>query len=405
MMHIARRMSSVARRPETFLSESMLSLGTRSIYTDEHDLFRRSVRKFWTDQVQPQHKQWEADGQVSREIWREAGKQSLLGLTVPAAYGGPELDVLFASITWQEQHYSGCTGPGFALHSEIVAPYLMHYGSEEQKKAFLPRMVSGELITAIAMTEPAAGSDLQGMKTTARESSGGDLVLNGSKTFITNGAMCDLVIVCARTDPAAKAAKGISLLLVETGMAGFKKGRRLDKIGLKAQDTSELYFTDVRVPKTHVLGRLNDGFPMLMKELPQERLMIADMAVAAAEALFEATRTWCKTRVAFGQPLISKQVVAHKLANMKMATAQTRLFVDKCIELHAQRALDAPTACMAKIMATELQNRIADDAVQLHGGTGFMADTDVGRGFVDARVQRIYGGSNEVLTDVVARTL
>jgi alkylation response protein AidB-like acyl-CoA dehydrogenase len=264
---------------------------------------------------------------------KRPARRRLLGVTVPTEYNGLGLDVLYAAIGWGEQHVSGCTGPGFALHAEIVAPYIMHYGSEAQKKHFLPPMVAGDMITAIAMTEPGAGSDLQGMKTTARVD-GGDLVLNGSKTYITNGVLSDMVIVCARTDPTVKAAKGISLLLVETSMKGFKKGRRLDKIGLKAQDTSELYFDDVRVPiKTHLLGPLNRGFVMLMEQLPQERMMIAEMGVSAAEAVFEHTRTWCKERMAFGKPLLANQVVAHKLAKMKIDIVQTRLFVDKCLQL------------------------------------------------------------------------
>lgn len=402
---MASRMLSTESRPETFEAETMTTIGARSIFTDEHDQFRTSVRRFWQERVAPHHAKWEAAGQVPRELWQEAGKASLLGVTVPTEYNGLGLDVLYAAIGWGEQHLSGCTGPGFALHAEIVAPYIMHYGSEAQKKYFLPPMVAGDMITAIAMTEPGAGSDLQGMKTTARVE-GGDLVLNGSKTYITNGVLADTVIVCARTDPNVKAAKGISLLLVETSMKGFKKGRRLDKIGLKAQDTSELYFDDVRVPiKTHLLGPLNRGFVMLMEQLPQERMMIAEMGVSAAEAVFEHTRKWCKERMAFGKPLVANQVVAHKLAKMKIDIVQTRLFVDKCLLLLSQGKLDAPTACMAKVAASDLQNRIADEGVQLHGGHGFMADDFIGRAFVDARVQRIYGGSNEVLIDVVARTL
>lgn len=283
-------------------------------------------------------------------------------------------------------------------------PYILKYGTAEQKERILPKLISGEWIAAIAMTEPGAGSDLQGVRTTAEKTEGGDFILNGSKTFITNGAMADVVIVVAKTDT-AKGAHGISLLIVEEGMEGFKRGRKLKKMGLKAQDTSELFFDNVKVPSANLLGPENKGFYMLMQELPQERLLIADMGVAAAEACFEWTRTYVKERKAFGKHLVDLQTIRHKLAELKTEVVIGRTFVDQCLELHAEERLDGGMASMAKYWATDLQSRVADECVQLHGGAGYMWEYPVARAYADARVQRIYGGSNEIMKELIARSL
>lgn len=327
----------------------------------------------------------------------------MLGVTVPEQYGGMGLDVLYSAVNWEEQAYSLNTGPGWALHSEIVCPYIVHYGTEEQKKNYLPKLVSGEWISAIAMTEPGAGSDLQGMRTNAIKS-GDDYIINGSKTFITNGYLSDLVIVCAKTDP-TKGAKGISLFLVETSTPGFKKGRILQKMGMKAQDTSELFFEDMRVPKSALLGEEGKGFTYLMKELPQERLLIADQAIAACESVFELTRTYVKERKAFGNPIGDLQTIKHKLAEMKTEICVGRAFTDRCIELLKEKKLDNATASMAKYWLTDLQGKVTNNCVQLHGGWGYMWEFSVCRAFADARVQQIYGGTNEIMKELIARTI
>lgn len=393
-------------RPEPQYAETLTALGTRRIFNEQHDMVRETARRFFNEQVVPYHAQWEKDGQISRQCWLEAGRNGLLCTTMPEKYGGAGADILTAAVVWEEQSYTLCTGPGFPLHSEIVAPYILSYGTEAQKEKFLPKMVSGEWIGAIAMTEPGAGSDLQGMRTTAiQDAKTGDFILNGQKTFITNGAMADFVIVCAKSDPSSKGSKGISLVLVENGMKGFDRGKKLNKLGLKAQDTSELFFDNVRIPKENLLGPLNEGFRLLMQELPQERLLIADMSVASAEAAFEVTRSYSHQRHAFGQPLVKQQLLRHKMATLKTQIVVGRTFVDQCLELHQQHRLDTATASMAKIWCTDMQGRVADETVQMFGGHGFIWDSHVARHFADARVQRIYGGSNEVLNEVIARTL
>ena len=290
----------------------------------------------------------------------------MLGCTVPEDYGGMGADIKYASVGWQEQGFSGFTGPGWALHSEICCPYIVNYGTEEQKNHWLPQMVSGECITAIAMTEPGAGSDLQGMRTVAVKD-GDDYIIDGSKTFITNGWLADMVIVCAKTDTSVAGAKGISLFLVDTKTPGFKKGSKLNKMGMKAQDTAELFFEGMRVPKTALLGKEGEGFKYLMKELPQERLLIADMGLAAAEGCYEATRTYVKERQAFGKPLMKLQTIQHKMAEIKTELVIGRTFTDYCIDLHNDKKLDSATASMAKYWITDLQNKVANDCVQLHG--------------------------------------
>jgi long-chain-acyl-CoA dehydrogenase len=390
-------------RIEPQQAPSLLEIGTRTIYDSDHDQYRTSCRNFYETKCKPFHKEWEKNGEVPRELWTDAGANGMLAVTVPEEYGGMGLDILYSSINWQEQSYSFCTGPGWALHSEIVAPYLVNYGTEELKQQYLPKMVSGECITAIAMTEPGAGSDLQAMRTNAVKD-GDDYIINGSKTFITNGWLSDMVIICAKTDPAL-GAKGISLFAVDTKTPGFVKGSKLKKIGMHAQDTAELFFEDMRVPKSALLGEEGKGFIYLMKELPQERLLIGDMGISAAEACYEVTRKYVNERKAFGSSLSKLQTIRHKLAEIKTECVIGRTFTDKCLQLHAAGKLDGGTASMNKYAMTDLQCKVADDCVQMHGGWGFMKDYDVANAYCDGRVQRIYGGANEIMKELIARSI
>lgn len=373
----------------------------RTLFSSEHDLFRSSVRKFLEAEAVPFHEQWEKEGQVPKDLWIKAGEQGFLCPCTPEEYGGVGADWLYTAIVDEEISRAFCSGIGWGLHSNIVGPYIEHYGSEAQKQKYLPKMVSGECVTAIAMTEPGAGSDLQGIKTTAVPD-GDEYVLNGSKTFITNGQHADMVIVVAKTDP-KEGAKGISLILVDEGTPGFSKGKNLEKVGMKAQDTSELFFQDVRVPKTNLLGEEGMGFVYLMQELPQERLGIAVNGLAAAESALERTVEYVKERQAFGKPIAAFQNTQFKLAELKTELTVARAFLDRCMELHLEGKLDAPTASMTKLHCTELQCKVLDECVQLHGGYGYMWEYAVARGWADARVQRIYGGTNEVMKLVIGR--
>ncbi|XP_012872523.1 PREDICTED: long-chain specific acyl-CoA dehydrogenase, mitochondrial [Dipodomys ordii] len=359
-------------RLETSSAKKLTDIGIRRIFSSEHDIFRESVRKFFQEEVIPYHSEWEKAGEVSRELWEKAGKQGLLGINIAEKHGGIGGDLFSTALTWEEQAYSNCTGPGFSLHSDIVMPYIANYGSKEQIEHFIPRMTEGKCIGAIAMTEPGAGSDLQGVRTNAKKD-GSDWILNGSKVFITNGWLSDVVIVVAVTNREARSpAHGISLFLVEDGMKGFIKGRKLHKMGLKAQDTAELFFEDVRLPAGALLGEENKGFYYLMQELPQERLLIADIAISACEFMFEETRNYVKQRKAFGKTVAHIQTVQHKLAELKTHICVTRAFVDSCLQLHEKKRLDSATASMAKYWASELQNSVAYECVQLHGGWGYM---------------------------------
>ncbi|KAA0196737.1 hypothetical protein HAZT_HAZT009024 [Hyalella azteca] len=348
---------------------------------------------------------WEENGQVSRELWLKAGEAGLLGTDTPAEHGGIGGDFKDAAIIMEELMYVNCSGPGFPLHSQIVMPYITHYGTTDQIEKFIPDMVAGKKIGAIAMTEPGAGSDLQGVATNARRD-GDDWILNGSKTFITNGYMADVVIVVAVTKPEAKSrAHGISLFLVEEGMKGFNKGRKLKKMGMKAQDTAELFFEDVRLPATALLGKENHGFYGLMQELPQERLLIGVMSTANCEWQFETTREYVKQRKAFGKTLSNLQTIQHKLAELKTKISVTRAFTDQCIELHNKGKLDGAMASMNKYWSSDMQNQVAYDCVQMHGGWGYMSEYPISKAYVDARVQSIYGGANEIMKELIARTI
>ena len=382
----------------------------RTLFSAEHNAFRDSFRTFLEREVAPFHEAWEEQGYVDRGVWNKAGENGFLCTSMPEAYGGAGVDRLFSMIEMEELGRAGLTGIGFSLHSEIVAPYLLHYGTEAQKKKYLPKMASGELVTAIAMSEPAAGSDLQGIKTTALRSDAGKgdhYVLNGSKTFITNGWHADLVVVVAKTNP-TEGAKGTSLFLVERGMVGFEKGKRLKKIGLKAQDTAELFFNAVKLPLDNLLGGdafLNRGFVCLMQELPWERLQIAVTAISSAQAAIDWTVAYVQERKAFGKSIATFQNTRYKLAELQTEVQIAQVFLDKCSELLLAEKLDTATASMAKYWCTDLQCKVMDECLQLHGGYGYMWEYPIARAFADARVQRIYGGTNEIMKEVVSRSM
>lgn len=375
----------------------------RTVYEEEHELFRGSVRKFLETEAAPFHHQWEKDGHVDRQLWVKAGEQGFLSPTVPEEFGGVGTDFRYNAIVTEEVGYAGLTGIGWGLHSDIAVPYIVRYGSQAQKEKYLPGCVSGDTIMAIAMTEPGAGSDLQGIKTTAVKD-GDDFILNGSKTFITNGQLADLVIVVAKTDPSA-GAKGISLFLVEDGTAGFSKGNNLDKVGMKAQDTSELFFQDVRISKDQLLGEEGMGFVYLMQDLPQERLSVALTAVANATATLEQTVSYVKERKAFGKEIATFQNTQFKLAEMETELDACRVYLDRCLELHIEEKLDAVTAAKIKLLSTDLQCKLIDECLQLHGGYGFMWEYPVARAFADSRVQRIYAGTNEIMKLIIGRDM
>ncbi len=375
-----------------------------SLYTSEHEDFRKTARTFFEREVIPFHDEWEKEGIVPRELWLKAGEAGLLCFDVPEEYDGPGVDDFrYNVILSEEQTRAGANGPGFSVHTDIIVPYLTSLGNDEQKKRWLPGTVSGEIITAIAMTEPGAGSDLQGIRTTAVDK-GDHYLLNGSKTFISNGINADLVIVVARTDPEA-GHKGISLLVVERGMEGFERGRNLDKIGLHAQDTSELSFTDVAVPKENLLGEEGEGFLYLMMNLPQERLIIAAQAVAASEAIVEMCLDYAKTREAFGKPIGKFQHNRFLIAEMATEARVARAFINECLEKHLEGKLEAVDASMAKWYATELQNKLVNQGVQLHGGYGYMMEFPIAKAYLDSRISTIYGGTTEIQKEIIGRSL
>ena len=378
----------------------------RTLFSEHHEQFRDTVRRFLEREVAPHHARWEDQGYVDREVWTKAGAAGLLCTSMPESFGGADADKLYAVVLFEEIARQGFTGLGFSLHSEIVAPYVLAYGTDAQKRRFLPGMARGEIIGAIAMSEPAAGSDLQGVRSTAVDQ-GDHYLLNGSKTFITNGWHADLVIVVAKTDPGA-GAKGTSLLLLERGMPGFEKGQRLKKVGMKAQDTSELFFDSVKVPVDNLLGgsnQLNRGFICLMEQLPWERIQIAIGAVASMQSVIDQTIAYVNERKVFGAAVATYQNTRWKLAELQTETQVARVFVDKCLELLMQDKLDTATASMAKYWCSDLQNKVIDECVQLFGGYGYMWEYPVARAWADARVQRIYGGTNEIMKEVISRTL
>ena len=379
----------------------------RTLFHADHEAFRDSFRRFMDKEIAPFHAQWEEQGYVDRAVWNKAGAQGFLCMTLPEVYGGSGVDKLYSVVQMEELERGGFSGLGYGLHNEIVAPYLLHYGTEAQKQKYLPPMARGEMVGAIAMSEPAAGSDLQGIKTTALAQPDGTYLLNGSKTFITNGWHADLVIVVAKTDPAA-GAKGTSLFLVERGMPGFEKGQRLKKLGLRAQDTSELFFDNVRLDASQLLGgepMRGKGFICLMEQLPWERLQIAMSGIAAAQWAIDTTLQYVKDRKVFGQPVAQFQNTRFTLAQLQTEVQIARVFVDRCCELLLSQQLDDAAASMAKYWCTDLQCKVMDECVQLHGGYGYMWEVPITRAYADARVQRIYGGTNEIMKEVIARRM
>ncbi len=379
-------------------------MSKRTIFTDEHRMFQEAFRRFCEREIVPHYEAWETAGIVPRELWRTAGQLGFLCMDVPEAYGGQGVaDYRYQAIVSEELARAGAPGVGFAIHTDMVVPYITRLGNEEQKQRWLPRLASGEWIGAVAMTEPNTGSDLAAVQTTAVRQ-GEHYLLNGQKTFISNGILADLVVVVARTDMQA-GARGLSLLVVEQDTAGFERGRNLDKIGLRAQDTAELFFHDVRVPAENLLGQENQGFYYLMQNLPQERLTIAVGAVAAAEAALEITVAYCQERTAFGRPVGKFQNSRFRLAEMKTEVEIGRVFVDHCILLHNQGELTAERAAMAKWWTTDMQVRVIDQCLQLHGGYGYMREYPIARAYLDSRAQKIYGGTNEIMKEIIGRSM
>ena len=378
----------------------------RTIFQEEHEMFRQSLKDFIAKEIIPFNAEWEKNKMVSRESWLKLGGNGFLCLQAPEEYGGVNIhDFRYNAIFTEELGLSGCSGPaiGYPLHSDIVFPYILHYGTEEAKKKYIPKMISGDYISAVAMTEPGAGSDLQNIRATA-EDKGDHYLINGSKTFITNGYLADVVVVAAKTDP-SKGAKGISLFIVDSQMEGFTKGLPFEKIGLHAQDTCELFFVDVKVPKENLLGKVGEGFKYLMTELAQERLIVSLAALSLAEFTLQITIEYVKSRPAFGKTVADFQNSRFKLAEMAAKLEQARIYCDQLVVLHNDKKVDAAMASAAKYMMTELQCEVADECVQLHGGYGYMWEYPVARAYADARVQRIYAGTNEIMKELIARKI
>jgi acyl-CoA dehydrogenase len=375
----------------------------RTVFRDDHEMLRASARRFFEKECLPKQAEWDKAGKVDRETWLKAGREGLLCLTLPTEYGGGGGDFGHAVIMSEEMHRSGVSGLGFSVHSDIIAPYIARIGNEEQKQRWLPHVCAGEAILAIAMTEPGTGSDLKAVRTSAVRD-GDEYIINGSKTFISNGLNANLVIVVCTTDPSA-GARGVSLIVVETTREGFRRGRKLDKVGLHAQDTTELFFDDVHVPACNLLGEEGKGFAYLMAELPQERLAIAVGAAAKLETCLEHTINYVKERKAFNQTVWDFQNTKFKLADIKTQAVAVRLMVDHYLGEHMRRRLTLEEAAIVKLFATETLGKVLDDMVQLHGGYGYMLEYPVARAFVDARVMRIYGGTSEVMRDLISRKL
>lgn len=374
------------------------------MYTEEHRMFRDAFRQFVQREAVPYQEQWDTAGIVDRSIWHKAGAGGFLCMDVPEEYGGMGArDFRFNTIVSEEMIRAGVVGPGFSVHTDIIVPYIATYGTAAQKQRWLPKLVSGEWVAAVGMTEPGTGSDLQNVQTTAVRQ-GDHYLLNGQKTFITNGILSDLVVVVARTAP-DPGYQGISLLVVERGMEGFERGRNLDKVGLKAQDTAELFFRDVKVPVDNLLGQEGMGFVYLMQQLPQERLIIGIQGIATAEAALDLTINYCKERTAFGRPIGKFQNSRFKLAEMKTEVTIGRVFADHCINLLNAGELTAETASMAKYWLTDLQCRVVDECVQLHGGYGYMLEYPIARAYIDSRASRIYGGTNEIMKEIIGRAM
>jgi acyl-CoA dehydrogenase len=377
----------------------------RPVYNEEHGMLRDAMRGFIKAEITPHFARWEEAGIVDRSYWAAAGQAGILCPNIPEAYGGAGGSFKHNAIVVEEIGYGGYAGPmtNFSVHSDVCAGYILNAGTEEQKQHWLPRMVRGETVCAIAMTEPGTGSDLQGIRTRAVRQ-GDTFRINGAKTFISNGQHCDLVIVVARTSD-APGAKGLSLILVEADRPGFRRGRKLHKLGHLSSDTSEMFFDDVEVPVSNLMGAEGTGFATLMTELPQERLVIAIQSMASAQKAFDITCTYVRERQAFGQPIASFQNTRYKLADLKADLLVGWSFVDQCLEKHERRQLSALDASTAKLWCTEMHGRLVDQCLQFHGGYGFMREYEICRLYADARVQRIYGGTSEIMRELISRSL
>ncbi len=375
----------------------------RHLFREEHEMFRESVRKFVEKEIVPYHAQWEKDGIVPRELWRKAGAQGMLCCTVPEAYGGLGLDYLFDVVVFEELWRAGASGPGFLIHTDLVATYILSFGTEAQKKKFLPKMVSGEWIGSLGMTEPHAGSDLKAIRTRAvRE--GDDFVINGQKVFISNGQLCDVLVLATKTDGDG-GAKGVTLFIVEGDRPGFRRGKNLEKLGMLAQDTSELFFDNVRLPPENMLGEEGQGFALMMTKLSQERLAQAIRSATVSETIIEWTVDYTMGRQAFGKSLFDQQNTQFKLAELKAQATALRVFTDKCIELFMAGKLDPVDAAVAKMLTTELHCKAADECLQLFGGWGYMWEMPIARAYADARITKIAGGSIEIMKLIIARQM
>ncbi|GAB5387202.1 MAG: acyl-CoA dehydrogenase family protein [Alphaproteobacteria bacterium] len=382
---------------------TVTSFFPRDLFSPEHELFRDQVRRFVVEEVTPHHADWEEQQHVPRDLWLKAGENGFLGCQIPEEYGGLDAGLLYDLIVYEELNYAGHTGPGFWLQSSLVAPYLIHFGTEEQKQRWLPGMVTGELISGIAMTEPGAGSDLASIRTTAVKD-GDDWVLNGAKTFISNGGQGDMFIIVAKTDPEQRA-KGVSLFLCPADAEGFSRGRVLKKQGHHAQDTAELFMDNVRLPADALLGEENKGFFHMMEELPQERIIIAAFCVARAEAALHWTLEYTKDRKAFGGSVFDFQNTRFKLAEVKAELQVGRSYIDRLIAMHMEGKADLAQTAAAKMWCTEMLGRTADTCLQFFGGYGYMEEYPISKLWADARLERIYGGANEIMRELVARSL
>ena len=379
----------------------------RSIFREEHDMWRETVRKFVEREIVPFHAQWEEDGIVPRELWLKAGQEGMLCCTVPEEYGGLGLDYLFDVVVFEELWRVGASGPGFLIHTDLVATYIMSFGTEEQKRHWLPRMVRGEAIGSLGMTEPHAGSDLKAIRTKAVRDPSGDgdhFVISGQKVFISNGQLCDVIVLATKTDSAA-GAKGVTLFLVDTSLPGFRKGKNLQKLGMKGQDTSEMFFDDVRVPASAMLGEEGKGFELMMTKLAQERLAQAIRSATVAETVVEWTVDYTANRKAFGRTIGDMQNTQFKLAELKTEAVVGRQFVDKCIAVFMKGELDAVDAAMAKMWLSNMHCKVVDECLQLFGGWGYMWEYPIARAYADARIVKIAGGSIEVMKHIIGRQM
>ncbi len=375
----------------------------RDLFNEDHEAFRDTVRRFIANEIAPHHERWEQEGLVPRELWLKAGAAGLLCCTVPEAYGGAGADYLFDVVVFEEMARSGFTGPGFMIHCDLVATYVASFGSEAQKRQWLPKMVRGEAIGSLGMTEPHAGSDLKAIRTKAVRD-GDDFVISGQKVFISNGQLCDLIVLATKTDSAA-GAKGVTLFLVDTSLPGFRRGKNLHKLGMKAQDTSELFFDELRVPASAMLGEEGKGFELMMTKLAQERLAQAIRSATVSETVIDWTVDYTAGRKAFGKTIGDFQNTQFKLAELKAEATVARVFTDQCIANFMKGELDAVDAAIAKMQLSNLHCKVVDECLQLFGGWGYMWEYPIARAYADARVVKIAGGSIEVMKHIIGREM